>query len=186
MDQNAANIFIQGMDRIAHKIVGAIHRTVGFVNNRPDVYPFTLGPAETLPLTVAANGTGILNYVVPANTTFHLTHFMHQVTSEALLAAVHIDANAVALSNQEVLIECFSNAIDLTDTNERTLYKLPIPYTFIGPANFNVTFTDLSGSENAVKLYAIGVRDNRRQAEASGTHARMMVASNNIQGDMPW
>jgi hypothetical protein len=182
MDQ-VANAIIQGMDRVAHQVVGAIHRVMGFGNRSQDVYPFILGPTEDLPLTVAGSGTGRLSFLVPANTTFHLQFFWHQVTSEALLASVQIDGSRINLMNQQVLIEAFSNSIDITDTNERTVWKLPIPVMFRGPANFSVDFTDLSTSTNYVKLYAVGVRDNRNQANASGTHARTLVPINNMQGD---
>ena len=184
MDQLELNTFIQGCDRIASRIVGAIHRVSGMSNPSQDVYPFIMLPEETLPLTLAGNGTGILNYIIPANTTFYLQYFMHQVTSELVTGSIRIDASRISLMNNQALIEAFSNTIDVTDANERTLWKLPIPVNFTGPANFSVDFTDLSGSTNAIKLYAIGVRDNRRQALASGTHSRAIVPVNNIQGSL--
>jgi len=184
MDQNDAGVLIQAFDRMAHSVVGAIHRVAGWANPSQDVYPFILAPEETLPVTVAGSGTGIMNFIIPANTTFYLQYFMHQVTSELLTGSIQIDSSRVNLMNNQVLIEAFSNSIDVTDTNERTLWKLPCPVQFRGPSNFNINLTDLSTSSNAVKLYAVGVRDNRRQADASGTHARAVVPVNNIQGPL--
>ena len=179
MDPAAA--IITGFDRAAYAIVGAMHRLSGFVGGGPDVYPFILAPRETLPLTIAGSGTGMLNFVLPANTTFHLQYFMHQVTSELLTGSIQVDARRVNLMNAQVLIEVFSNTIDVADADERALWKLPIPYTFRGPSNFSIDLTDLSTSENNVKIYAVGIRDNREQANASGTHARSVVDTLNIQ-----